>query len=484
MSERYDVVVVGSGAGGGIIASELAGNGRSVLLLEAGPYRTANQFTRWESKAAAELWWPMRFAMPAEGMLGAPIPMIGGRCVGGTTTINTKVALRASQREFDKWHAASGLTNGDGAPFAVADLEPHYTRVEERLGVRERTDWPKCVATVKPGFEAMGCELESVMSYTDENCMKCGSCLQGCPTNAGKSTQNTYIQHALTTTSLVLRTEVFVERVSIEDRGDGPQATGVEYSDAAGEHHAVDAGVVVVAGGALNSPQLLTRSGVSNPMIGRNLGFHPAQFAFGLFDEPQDSHMVYPITTHCMDHQADDAGGFVIEAATIQDPIGFTVSLCDENGPMWGRDLVEAARLYRRWVGLLILSNDDNNGRVITGEDGGEAFETNFQPHEIERMDQGMLFARAVLEAAGATRILWSGPSSTHVQGTCRMGADPAASVVDAHGPSHDVKRLFVGDGSVMPRTLSVNPSLTIMALADRLSARLHADPDGYLLSS
>ena len=86
-----------------------------------------------------------------------------------------------------------------------------------------------------------------------------------------------------------------------------------------------------------------------------------------------------------------------------------------------------------------------------------------------------------MLEHAGASTVRWTGLITTHVQGTCRMGSDPERSVVDADAQSWDVKRLYVGDGSLVPRTLSVNPSLTIMALASRLAGHLQADPHGYL---
>ena len=479
MSERFDVVVVGSGAGGGVVAGELAARGRSVLLLEAGGHYTAADFVRWESKAAHDLWWPLRFAFPAGDPSRGPVALIAGRCVGGSTTINTKVALRASQRELDKWHAASGLR------MSTADLDPYYERVERYLGVRDRYDWDfkTCVQTAKRGFEAVGAKLEPVRAYTDENCMQCGSCLQGCPTNAGKSTLNTYIHRTWLSGALALRADAHVERVVIEDRGEGPEATGVEYFDAAGVGHRVDADVVVVAAGSLSTPQLLMRSEVPNPMVGRNLGLHPAQFVFGLFDEPQDAHMVAPITSHCSDFADDAVGGFVVEAVTVQDPIGFTVSLCDENGPMWGQPLVDAARKYRHWVGLLNMSNDDNNASVTVDSEGKEQFTAAFEPHELERVDRAMAFSREVLQAAGATRILWSSLATTHMQGSCRMGPDPSSSVVDPNCESHEVRRLYVGDGSLIPRTLSVNPSLTIMALATRLADHLHTDERGYLRS-
>ena len=369
------------------------------------------------------------------------------------------------------------LTNHSGEPFGVADLAPWYDRVEHVLGVRERTDWPKSVRTVEAGFRALGVELEPVTSYTDANCMRCGSCLQGCPTNAGKSTMNTYIHDAWARGLLELRADSAVERVLIEDDA----ATGVEYADSAGERHTVRAGAVVVAAGTLNTPQLLLRSGLDGAAVGRNLGLHPVRLVYGLFDEPQDAHMVYPITAHCMEHQHDEDGGFVIEATTIQDPISFATTLCDESGPLWGPRLTEALRGFRRWVGVLALVNDDNNAAVVVDANGSERFDVDFQPNELERIAGALRFSRDVLEAAGATQIAWSGLASTHVQGTCRMGDDPARSVVDRNCESHDVKRLFVGDGSLVPRTLSVNPSLTIMALATRLADHLDRDSNGYL---
>jgi choline dehydrogenase-like flavoprotein len=345
------------------------------------------------------------------------------------------------------------------------------------------------VRTIDAGFRALGHELEPVDSYTDVNCMKCGSCLQGCPTNAGKSTMNTYIHDATAVGKLDLRAECPVERVILEERNGGLEATGIEYADAGGELHTIEAGAVVIAAGALNTPQILIRSGLpeaadhspSSEWIGRNLGLHPAAFVFGLFDEVQDAHRVYPITSHCMEFMRDEDGGFVLEASTIQDPIGFATSISDGDGPMWGERLVEAVRQYRHWNGILVLANDENNGRVIVGEDGSESFEAHFEQVELERMERGIDLGSRVMEAAGAKRVAWTGPASTHVQGTCRMGSDPARSVVDAHCELHDAKRLFVGDASLFPKTLSVNPSLTIMALADRLAQHLDEDPNGYL---
>jgi choline dehydrogenase-like flavoprotein len=295
---------------------------------------------------------------------------------------------------------------------------------------------------------------------------------------------NTYIAWALGKTPLDLRTGASVERVLIEDSGGGPRAAGVEYTDAAGERHAVRARFVVVAAGALNTPQLLLRSGLANRSIGRHLGLHPLRLVYGLFDEPQDAHRVYPISAHCMKFRHDEDGGFVIEASTVMDPIAFATTIRDENGPLWGPRLVEALRAYRRWNGLLAMVNDENNAAVIVDADGRERFEVDFQPREQKRLAAAMRFSREVLEAAGAKRICWTGVISTHVQGSCRMGDDPARSVVDRHCESHEVKGLFVGDASLVPRTLSVNPSLTVMALATRLAERLELMISGELATA
>ena len=410
MSERYDVVVVGSGAGGGVIAGELAERGRKVLLLETGPHKTAADFTRWEAKAAHDLWWPIRFAL-IDGGAGGAVGLIGGRCVGGSTTLNTKVALRADSADLAKWDEASGLK------LDSSDLARYYDRVEQRLGVRERSDWSKSVRKVEPAFRTLGAPLEAVRSYTDSNCVNLGSCLQGCPTNGGKSTQNTYIADALAAGLLELRADSHVERVVIEDG----EATGVEYVGPDGALTRVDAGAVVVAGGTLNTPQLLLRSGLpdspSSRLVGRNLGFHPARLVYGLFDEPQDNHMVYPITAHAMGHQHDEDGGFVIEATTIQDPIGFATTLEDENGPLYGPALVEALRAFRRWIGLLVMVSDDNNGSVQLDENGRDVYEASFTAAENARMAGALDFTRDVLVEAGASSVRWTGLITTHQQG-------------------------------------------------------------------
>ncbi|MEU6998438.1 GMC family oxidoreductase [Nonomuraea sp. NPDC046570] len=453
-----DVVVVGSGAGGGLIAAQLGRAGLDVLVLEAGQLRTAAAHTRFELEANHRLWWPTRFA-EIEGE--RPLALLSGRCVGGTTLINTKVALRAADFDVAAFHERTGLLGPTGEPFTLADLEPYYQRVEADLGVRVRADWPPSVHTVRRGFQALGADLAPVDSYTDFNCSRCGSCLQGCPTNAGKNALNTWLAPAMARGEIRVATGVTVQRVLVEDG----RVTGVEHAGGT-----VRAATVVLAAGALNTPQILRASpgyaAIDSPstrLAGRTLGLHPARLVYGLFDEIQDCHQVYPITAHCLDFQRD----FVMEATTIQDPVAFAASLVDEAGlPLWGTELTEVVRDYRRWAGLLVMATDDNTATA----EPGDVFRKRLSGLERRRLSDGLAFAADVLRAAGASRVVWTGLTTSHVQGSAPMGDDPARSVVGADGQSHDVTGLYVGDASLIPASLSVNPSLTIMALATRVA--------------
>ena len=208
---------------------------------------------------------------------------------------------------------------------------------------------------------------------------------------------NTYIHEATAVGKLDLRAESPVERVLFSNGDGGLEATGVEYVDADGERHTVEAGAVVVAAGALNTPQILIALGLPSRAAAPRAASGsaatsastPPPSSSAYSTRSQDAHRVYPITSHCMDFIRDEDGGFVLEACTtIQDPIGFATSIADEDGPMWGERLVEAVRRYRHWNGILILANDENNGRVVVEDDDSESFEAHFGEVELERMER------------------------------------------------------------------------------------------------
>lgn len=468
-AESAEVVVVGSGAGGGLIAAELARRGHDVLLLEAGGYHPAENRIRFELAARRQLWWPHRTTLPRTDA-DEPVALLAGRCVGGTTVINTKVAMRAADFDVARFAGQTGST------LTVESLRPWYELVEDRLGVRVRADWTPSVHLVNKGFAAKGALLEPVRSYTDYTCDRCGSCTTGCPTNAGRDILNTYLAPALARDQLRLRTHRTVTQVVL-DTSRRPRVTGVRYENPAGTTGTVAAGAVVLAAGSLGTPQILLRStdytGLDTPstrQVGTTLGLHPARLVYGLFDEPQDCHLVYPITAHCLTHQQD----FVIEGTTIQEPVSFATGMVDTAGrPLWGADLTLVAHEYRNWAGLLVMANDENTGTVELDPAGHAVITKGFSELERRRMADARAFTTEVLRAAGARRVVWSGLSTSHVQGTARMGSDPARSVVDDLGRAHGVDGLYVGDGSLVPASMSVNPSLTIMALAAMVADNL-----------
>ncbi len=480
MNEHREVVVVGSGAGGGIVATRLAESGRNVLLVESGGYHLAGSFSRWELKAAAQLWNPPRFAKTrADG--SRPVVMVSGKGVGGSTNINTKVGIRAQAEDYRKWYEASGLRGEGGRPFGPADLDPWFDRVESRMKVRERSDWSRSVRVVERGFRALGHFLHPVMSYTDENCESCGSCTAGCPTNAGGTTLNRYIQGAVIRGQLDVVADTRVTQIRTAVRGNGePEATGVEMIGPDGVRRIIEAPVVVVAAGALVTPQLLQLSGLdrlgtrSSQLIGRTLGTHTARMVHGVFDETMDAHVVYPITAHCKDFAEDAAGGFVVEATTILDPIGLASNLVDaEFRPLWGSPLSEAMNRYRYMAGLFMMTNDSNVGVVRATDDLVGDVEIPMPPEDEARLDAAYDFCDQVLRAAGATDVVSTGYITSHMQGSVRMGSDPERSACDENQQLWGVEGLYVGDASVIPRTLTFNPSLTIMALAERLAQHI-----------
>lgn len=482
MPAPYEVIVIGSGAGGGVVASRLAELGRRVLLIERGGYHTAGEFNRWELGAKRMLWDPLRFARTGPDDARS-ISMATGRSVGGTTNINTKVAVRAVAQDFRKWFAASGLVNDDADPISGSDMDPWYRRVEKRMVVRVRNDWTDGLKPVERGYRALGHELIPVTSYTNYDCERCGSCTTGCPTNSGSTTLNRYIQPALVRTELELMPDTLVTGIHTSALGDRRrEVTGVEIVRPDGTTQRLEAPVVVLAAGSLVTPQLLQMSGLdtlgspSSAEVGRNLGTHTGRIIYGIFDEIIDAHVAYPITAHCEDFADDDRGGFVTEAITVLNPIELAGDLVDDDFKgLVGPELVDVMNQYRHLAGILMMTNDSNGGVVKATRDQRGSIAVSQTPTDIERLENASRFCESVPRASSARAIVGSRYYTSHMQGSVRMGSDPSRSACNADQEMWDVAGLYIGDSSVMPRTLTYNPSLTIMALAERLASRINS---------
>lgn len=494
----YDAVIVGSGAGGGEMAFRLANAGKKVAIIEAGGSYTASEFTRFEIQAYRNLWWEPRFTSNFElsgGKLRPEVALGMGRCVGGSTTIFTAIAYRAFPENIAEWSKETGPVNEDGLPLSMADLVPSYEKVERETSVKKYTDWELGVQTLQRGFTKLGLPLQPVDAFINQDCDHSG-CLFGCPTDAKRGSLVSYVIPALYLGAEVFPnchvTEVLMRRS--EAGGKEMEAYGVKLTDSSGTTKTMTGKVVVLAAGALETPQVFMRSRLpevvgytdSSKQIGKNLAANTATLVIGRFEEVLNNWEMHPLSAHLSDFALEKDGGFLLEASEVMEgPLGLSEVLVDGEGvAMVGKPLNAAMKEYKRMAGIFINIHDSNDGAVVMDEGPDAPPAKLFKPvtdSDLGRLAKARGLAREGMAAAGAIETYDTILLSHHVQGTCRMGEDRRASVVDSRGELHDVARLFVSDGSLIPSVVDVNPSLTIYALADRVARHLLSEKCGYL---
>jgi choline dehydrogenase-like flavoprotein len=486
----FDAVIVGSGAGGGALAFKLAKAGKKVLIIEAGGFYNTDEFTRFELQAYRNLWWQERFTSNfrvSGGKLRDEIALGMGRCVGGSTTIFTAVAQRAFAENIDAWYTETKTVNDLGEPISLSDLIPNYEQVESETGVSKYLNWDSGVRRLQEGFTRIGYPLEPVDAYINPTSCDHSGCLFGCPTGAKRGSLLAYVIPALYAGAEIY-TNTYVERVLLrripeDNSGRVLEAYGVEYTDARGNSGKVSARIVVLSAGALETPQILLRSNIpdlaahssSAEQIGRNLAANTGTMVFGTFEETLNNWEMHPLSAHLIQFAREKDGGFLLEMSEVMEgPLGFSLVVTDEDGvPIVGEKLTSAMKQYPKMAGVFVSIHDANNGSVTLDGHGKEVFYKPVVREDLARVSKAKELAKQGMAAAGARDFYGSIFISHHVQGTCRMGEDKRVSVTNSNCEMHDVARLFVCDGSLIPRVLDVNPSLTIYALADRLSRHL-----------
>jgi choline dehydrogenase-like flavoprotein len=484
--ERADVCVIGSGAGGAVVAAELAAAGRSVVVLEQGPYWTNADFTQREDQMLPRLFEDAGMRQTADGA----VTILQGRNVGGSTVHNLCYAFRTPGAIVDLWreeHDLDGLTRDA--------LEPSFRRVEANLRVKAiREDEINSLNwRIRAGAEKLGYS-GFVTRHNREGCVKSGYCLLGCTYNAKQSMLLTYVPRAAAAGAQIYA-DARAERIEVEG-GRARRVLGsvVEPGGRVRGSIEVRAKVIVLAAGAVNSPDLWLRSGLANGNghVGRNLHLHPSVMVAGFWDEPLHAYRGIPQSYYIdefIDLERDPHSGIVLMPIS-----GFPV-LTAVSLPGFGRRHFALMRNYDRMGGLLVLLHDQSAGTVANGRDVGRPeIRYALTPHDRRLLADGVRHCAEVLFAAGARRIvvptlpdplvlergddLAALPSeiaegdapiaSTHPQSTCRMGGDPKSSVLNAFGESHEVPGLFVADMSVFPTSLGAPPQITTAALADR----------------
>ncbi len=488
-----EVVVVGTGAGGAAIAKELAEAGHAVLMLEEGQHFTRKDFTGRPIEMLRKLY-RKGGATIAFGNTAIPIPV--GKGVGGTTMINSGTCFRAPESTFAEWGKRFGLHE-----LSSATMDRYYAKVESMLQVEPA----RARDTGGPGrVIARGCD---VLGYSHQplprnapDCDGQGLCCFGCPTDAKRSTNVSYVPAALAR-SAQLVTGVRVEHLLLEeDCAVGVTAT-IDDPKRSSRRLTVRAQAVVLACGTFSTPMLLLKDRLANAsgQVGRNLSIHPATSAFGVFDESINGSRAIP-QGYAIDHFKGE--GIMFEGASA--PLEILASSHTGFGPAF----VDLLERFDQLAQFGYMVKDTSRGRVLPGPNGDPLITYHVNGEDMSRIRRGMEILARVFFAAGAREVHTSvfgherlrslrdvdalasasiAPrqvdlSAYHPLGTCRMGRDPLTSVVDSTHETHDVHNLFITDGSSVPGSLGVNPQMTIMAMATRASEfvsrrleRLHA---------
>jgi len=486
-----DVVVVGSGAGGGLIAGRLAAGGAHVVVLEAGRYRNESDFHQLELLAYQNSFW--RAGPTPTGDLN--VTLQAGAGLGGGTVINWTNCLKTRDWVRRQW-AEHGLTD-----VATDAFDRHLDQVWRELSVTDKcSELNRTQQRMRQGAEALGWSFATINRNWDESRHDpavAGYLGFGDQSGAKQSTLKVYLEPS---TAQVVD-GCAVRRVLVEHgRAVGVEGRWTAEDGTAEATVTVRAPVVVVAAGSLESPGVLLRSGIGGPAVGQYLRLHPCTCTTGDYGTdlqawwgPPQAGLVNEFA------RVEDDYGFLIEAVQYTTGLGasatpFTTGLAHKQAMV---DFPNAGS----FIGLV---RDHGHGRVTLDANGNtvpwyaltdeldvrntrRAIEAQIRLHHaagarsIQVLARGRptwrygddleaFIARArrlPLRAGGATLF------SAHQMGTCRMGADPATSVADPRGELHDTKGVWIGDASAFPTSSGTNPMISIMGLASRTAANI-----------
>ncbi len=483
-----DVVVVGSGAGGGCVAAGLAKAGLDVVVLEKGRFRPEASFDHLESEAVSDMY--LYGATLATADLGVLI--VAGSTLGGGTVVNYTTSFHTPDFVLREWARRTGIQ-----AFVDGEFASSLDEVAARVNVNTDSATPgRRDELMEEGLQKLGWDVD-VLPRAVRGCKQdeqCGYCGFGCRAGAKQSTARTFLQDASAAGTRIL-VDADVRRVFVRDG----KAHGVGAYVGGHQVH-VRARAVVVAAGSIETPALLLRSKLGG-QVGRSLHLHPGFATFGVFDEDVRMWTGTLQSRYSRQLRNQDGGyGPIFETVPVHPGLG--------SGAMpW----VSAAQ-HRELMGkcarmgfCAVLPRDHSAGRVTINRDGSPRVRYRLSKDDERRIVEGLIAAGKVVEAAGAKELFTlhapplsyrPGPGaherwadelrsnglrgrvtgvSFHQMGSCRMGTNPATSAIGPENETHEVRNLFVADASAFPTASGVNPMLTIYGIANRAAKKIAA---------
>ncbi|NMN96257.1 FAD-dependent oxidoreductase [Antrihabitans stalactiti] len=501
-----DVVIVGSGAGGGTIAGKLAQAGMKVVVLEAAGYFDESDFNQLELWAYQNLYWRGGPVASAD----FNISLQAGATLGGGTTINWMTSLRTKPWVREEWAREFGLEGVDTAEF-----DRHLDAVSQRISVNgDTSDYNSPTLRLKEAAEKLGWSFQKITRNSDASKYDPVTAAYigfGDQTGSKQGTMKSYLQDAFDAgADILVRTRA--SRVIVENgRAAGVEATYSDPASGASSKVTVRAPRVVVAGGSLESPALLLRSGIGGPAVGNYLRLHPVTALCGVYAEEQQGWWG-PAHSGLVDQFANPGNGYGFLLETAHYTTAASAAFLPFSSPAEHKALMSQAS-NMTW--LLALVRDHGHGRV-TIDANGEAVASYpvSDPLDVANLQAGIGVLAQVHRAAGAIEMRALSPGlprwrwgddldayvarlqaipfragghrmfSAHQMGTCRMGTDPQTSVAGPFGELHDTPGVWIGDGSAFPSPSGTNPMLSIMALAHRTAEAIAASADKPLASA
>ena len=488
-----EVLIIGSGAGGGVVAGELAAAGYEVMVVEKGGYHAEHNLTGNELTESERLF-EKNGALTTKN---TAMIVLAGATLGGGTTVNWSASFRTPKHVLREW------ANEYGIREAISDSwQQSLDAVMERTNVNcDESHVNPNNGVFERGLKNLGWHVDTI-SRNVKGCEDCTFCNYGCTFGAKQGTLKTYLQDAYDQGSNIV-VNATVRRI-LHERG---EATGaiVEVTDDHGNIRSmtIKAKLVVVAAGSIHTPAILLRSGLTNPHIGGNLHLHPTTLMYSLFPEAIRPWQGVPMSRVSKQFSNLDGRGYGVTLEVAPSHIGLSAATIGWTNAKQHKSILSN---MERMANVIAIARDYYGGRVVVDRYGDPVLDYQLHPYDEKHLQRGVLEMLKIHYAAGAEEVFAPHNDilsfkrtgndgdfvrflrqvedrglqpnafplfSAHQMSSCRMAGSPRQGALKPSGETYEVKNLFVADGSAMPTATGVNPMMSIMATAHHIAQHI-----------